>query len=171
MDIISVIGPTNAGKSTFMNAVREAPRTALIEIGKWMRAKYPPSYFKGSGSPRHTEKEAWGMLLDGLCRAKEGDMDRVLIDGQPRNGGQAALFCLHFPQARFILLDAPHEVREGWARHRDGDDPEKMALTTQRLESDYRDMYDTIKVLVQHHMPIHVIDTTGPDYDPREVLE
>ena len=69
LSLVFVIGATNAGKSTLINAARELG-CCVVEVGKMMRAKYPPEYFKGSAAPEHTDKESWGMLLDGLEQAK-----------------------------------------------------------------------------------------------------
>ena len=47
------IGPTNAGKSTFLRATQRGnPAVGLIEVGKILRAKYPPPTPEHLG-PRH----------------------------------------------------------------------------------------------------------------------
>jgi ATPase subunit of ABC transporter with duplicated ATPase domains len=92
--VVAIMGPTCAGKSTFLNyAVEKDPgHVGLVEVGKMLRAKYPPSYFEGQAAPAKTQKEAWdmceGRIRDHLAEGKT----IVLVDGQPRSHDQVIRF-------------------------------------------------------------------------------
>lgn len=65
MSLIFVIGATNAGKSTLISAAKEVG-CGTVEVGKMMRAKYPPEYFQGQAAPTKTQGEAMQMMMDGI---------------------------------------------------------------------------------------------------------
>jgi hypothetical protein len=145
-----VIGCTNTGKSSLMEASYQyAPEVRCIEIGKYMRAKYPPSHFKGQGNPKHTADEAWAVYTEQLQKAFEDPKCRlVLADGQPRDQEQmeAVMAAKGFTKV-FLHLWASRSVREARARKRDGEDKEKLALSLARLDNDVLPVFDIVTQL------------------------
>lgn len=173
LPLIFVMGVTNTGKSTVMETLRgyEHAGVGLIEVGKMMRAKYPPDYFKGQGAPQHTQKEAWGMMTDGIDKHAANGRSVALIDGQPRNWEQM-LWALELPNPRsFIHLWAPPEIRLERAHRRDGTDAEKLKLTLNRLHDDALKLYDIIAYLHLKGERVETIDTTSPHFAPFPVMK
>ena len=180
--LIFVMGATNVGKSTIMDTVRSYPTLGTIEVGKLMRAKYPPEHFQGQGAPAHTQVEAWKMLTDGIADHAGAriiiDRDEVrreviFVDGQPRNQEQTK-WALALPNPKlFLHLWAPPEVREARARNRDKDDPAKLELSLKRLIDDPRVLFDCLTMIKlnserRSHMGAYenTYDTTAADFTP-----
>lgn len=167
--LVFVMGPTNAGKSTLLDAARNLPDFGLIEVGKMMRAKYPPEHFKGQANPKHTAVEAWQMFTDSLAAHTAAGKEYVLVDGQPRDDEQcAAALALPNPKM-FLNLWAPVAIREARARARDTD-PEKLALSLARLHGDLPKLYDLISLLNARSVVVSA-DTSASDYSPQMVLD
>jgi predicted kinase len=146
--IVYVIGATNAGKSTLMDAVRQDTTQGTIEVGKLMRAKYPPEHFAGQSNPAHTAAEAWQMYLDGLAAAEAAGKQAVWCDGQPRDMKQLLEVTSASTQRIFVHLWAPAEIREERARARDAADPAKLALSLERLNGDLPALYNILTTLL-----------------------
>ena len=69
-----------------------------------------------------------------------------------------------YPKCLFISLQVPHDVRVARALARDGDDKAKMELTRQRLQNDYRSLYEVIVCLAQKgKMPVYLNAEVSPD--------
>ncbi len=188
LPLIFVMGVTNVGKSTLMDTARgydAKPDPAdegrvfgagigLIEVGKMMRAKYPPEHFKGQGAPAHTQVEAWQMLLDSLKTHVENGMRVAIVDGQPRNLEQCE-WALAMPNPKlFLHLWAPPRVREARAAKRDVADPDRAKLTAARLTTDLVALYDVMMRLQVQQLTkwcsVQVADTSQPDYVPWSAL-
>lgn len=166
--IIFVMGPTCAGKSTFLQLAASAvPEIGLVEVGKALRAKYPPEHFAGQCNPSHTAGEAWD-LCKSMAQAHLDDPKKlvVLVDGQPRDRDHVAKIYSHFVapgkvKVRFILIDASLEERERRARaSRTGDDLEKLALP--RLRNDMMSHYEVIVEIIKHGGKVEVFDSSNP---------
>lgn len=161
--LIFVMGATNVGKTSFMDCARGYAAIGLVEVGKLMRAKYPPDYFKGQGAPAHTQTEAWQMMTDGIAAHAAGtdphgpSVSAVLIDGQPRNVEQTQ-WALKMPNPKvFLHLWCPPDVREERARKRDAADPAKLELSLKRLVDDPRTLFDCLTMIRLHtNEPDHV---------------
>lgn len=165
--LVYVIGPTNAGKSTFLAHVGKFKHVGLVEVGKMMRAKYPPSHFAGQSNPAHTAAEAWQMYLDGVEAHKAAGKSGIYIDGQPRDTKQTLeLLRVPYRNRVFLHLWAPLEVRQARAEARDKDDPAKLELSRQRLVNDDPQVYNVVSRLEASHSErvVHV-DTSAPDLD------
>ncbi len=166
--LIFVMGATNVGKSTFMELASGYPQVlGLVEVGKLMRAKYPPEHFKGSGAPAHTQIEAWQMLTTGIETHAKAGMKAVIIDGQPRNTEQTQ-WALDMPNPKlFLHLWAPPEVRLERAQKRDAADLPKLELSLKRLIDDPRVLFDCLTMIDLHCHHTHTPDTLVT-YDTRE---
>lgn len=186
--LVFVTGPTNAGKTTLLEEADKHSQTHAVEVGKYMRAKYPPSYFAGQCNPKHTAVEAWQAMLDMIEQAPE-EAVCILIDGQPRDLPQAA-DCLELEyDQRYINLYAPYELRLQRALDRDGglgeesrarlfnelkelpptkvaeyivDYPDRLQLSVLRLINDYKGAYEVISYLLKF-VSVETVDTSGFD--------
>jgi hypothetical protein len=169
--LIYVIGATNAGKSTLMDAVRQDVTMGTIEVGKMMRAKYPPEHFAGQSNPKHTANEAWQMYLDGI--AAQQDKTAIWCDGQPRDMVQLdAILCqskVTHPRF-FVHLWCLTSVRERRAEKRDGQDPAKLALSMGRMQGDLPSLYEIISRLLLMDENLLTVGTSIPGYDPVQLV-
>ncbi len=169
--LVFTVGPTNAGKSTLMDVAKATPRAGTVEVGRLMRAKYPPSHFKGEGAPKHTQVEAWQMMVDGITASVAAGNVVTFVDGQPRDTQQAddiydqyvksLLYDVHF-----LHLTCPEDIRETRRVARDGGDAEKDALSKARMTTDYRSLYNVFTCLQDNGLRVNVEDTSTPTYDP-----
>jgi hypothetical protein len=170
--LVYVTGMTNAGKSTFLNA---APQEwGRVEIGKWMRAKYPPSHFAGQSNPKHTAVEAWQMYLDAVARFEEAGCSIILIDGQPRDTEQCEAVLhdkYHRGHRLFLHLWAPPEILAARAKTRDGDDAEKMALSHARLTNDVGPNYHLLCRVASAGEPVMIRNTTAATWSIDAVID
>ena len=164
MKLVFVIGPTNAGKSTLIEAAKLRPGYACVEVGKAMRAKYPPEYFKGQGAPKHTAVEAWNIMLDGVHAAESAGKAWCLIDGQPRDI-QQCLDALALPfDKKFLHLWAPKETLIDRVHRRDVADPERLKLSLARVDSDAAPLYEVTSMLQAAGASIVFFDTSRVSY-------
>lgn len=161
-----VMGPTCAGKSTFLNLCKEigGNSVALVEVGKALRAKYPPSHFQGQNNPKHVAEEAWSICKHAIWDAHADGRTHVFIDGQPRDIPQTRRCVEQFPSAsfslRFLLIDASLEERERRARAtREGDN---LELALARLRNDMASYYSVLVELAKYGIYPSVFDSTNP---------
>ena len=168
--LVFVIGPTNAGKTTLMDAGRKNPYVGLVEVGKMMRQKYPPEHFKGQANPKHTAVEAWQMFLDGIAAAEAANREIVLVDGQPRDDEQCTASMLMRQPKAYVNLWASVETREARAKARDGADPAKLALSMARLHGDLPKLYDVMSRVQANGFTVHAVNTEAPGYDANNLL-
>lgn len=154
--LIHVIGGTNAGKSTFLHQLANhspALGVHLVEVGKILRAKYPPEKFKGQMAPDETEKEAWSLYCAGVREGFKNPLcSFILVDGQPRRMSQYSKVAAQAERCEavgletwFVLVHAPYEIREARALVRDPVGPARD-LSTARLKTEL----PTILELVVH---------------------
>ena len=180
LPLIFVIGATNAGKSTLLDTVRSYPGIGMIEVGKMMRAKYPPEHFAGHANPTHTQAEAWMMFGSRVIECAAEGCRVAFVDGQPRDITQCeSILALPNPKC-FLHLWAPIDVREERARKRDSEpgvpdvDNQKLQLALKRVIGDIPKLYDVtqrIRSLARSGRramdPVIIdYDTNGPEYAP-----
>jgi hypothetical protein len=171
--MVYVIGPTNAGKTTLLNLCVLDPRIVTVEVGKMMRAKYPPSHFQGQNNPKHTADEAWQMYLDGVQRGIDNPECKLTVcDGQPRDVKQTedVIADKRFHKL-FVHLWAPDEVRERRAEARDFDSPEALALSKARLVNDIPSNYGVLVRLLNAKETVWSYDTSAASYSARLLLD
>lgn len=170
ISVFFVMGPTCSGKSTLLEELTHAispDDLGLVEVGKMMRAKYPPEHFQGQCNPKHTQQEAWEMCESAIRGHKADGKTFIVVDGQPRDREQARLCASRFPEedgynCEYILLDASLEERERRARiDRSGDDLEKLAIP--RLTNDMIAYYGVLVELAFLGKKVIPIDTTNED--------
>lgn len=163
MSIIAfIMGPTCAGKSSFIEyATRNFPDIfGAVEVGKILRQRYSPEYFKGQNNPKHTAQEAWE-LCESLVEAEINDGTPViLVDGQPRDVPQVDLVMTSWGDTHreFIIVDAPLAERERRARtSRIGPDLETLAIP--RLTRDMQSYYTVLVRMMEYDVRPLVVDT------------
>lgn len=176
--LIFVIGPTNAGKSSLLAAASSLGHTC-IEVGKKLRAKYmdpasphyAPDYFKGQAAPQHTALEAWTLMVDGIAAAPADRL--IFVDGQPRDVQQCDAISEKFVssplyQVLFYNVYAPRDVRLARAQARDTD-PERLKLSMDRMDGDIIKLYEVIcRVASRGHTLITADSTMNLGY-PEQV--
>jgi hypothetical protein len=184
-----VIGATNSGKSTFLHDVADCwkDKVGLVEVGKTLRAKYGASYFNGQAAPEKTAAEAWQLMLDGIEAHDQAGKEIILVDGQPRSEQQCLDILkqyvlpvyekdrLKLPKydARILHLYAPESVRLERAKKRDGEDPEKLALSLARMKGDTVGLYNVISLVMRAGAGRSIVtyDTSEPEYRPVIVFD
>jgi len=161
------MGTTCAGKSTFLDycETKHPDLIGTINVGKMMRAKYPPEHFKGSAAPEHTEVEAWSMFTGEMQRHLDADKKLILADGQPRSYNQVQWAIelkdsVIFP-VEFVLFDCRKRVREMRLVDRFAGDPESLDLGLQRLTNDMVLYYTVLAELTGAKVAVEVIRTDG----------
>ena len=174
---IFVMGPTCAGKSTFLNAAVDefGSKVGLVQVGKILRERYSPEHFAGQAGPEHTEQEAWSIFEEEYQRLEAQGCRVILVDGMPRNRSQVHK-CLSYFNAftddLFLLLDAPKDIREHRAREsRSGSDLHDLTLP--RLTNDMIACYEVIAELVSYCPVTDIVglDTSNTDgLEPRELF-
>lgn len=162
--MVGLVGVTNSGKSTLLNALRSDPTIGLIEVGKEMRRRHPPEYFDGQGAMAKTEAEVWEIVDEQYAAAVRSGRRMVICDGQPRLPGHVEKMVERFGLLHLLQLHADHDVLEERARRRDSD-PQTLELSHRRLTNDYIQLY---QVLAEWHIhpqsmlaQCETIDTTG----------
>ena len=174
--LVFFIGPTNAGKTSILDAIRERdnPVVAFVEVGKLLRAKYldpnsayyNPDFFKGKAAPEHTEAEAYRLMVDGITASEVSGKRAVFIDGQPRSLGQLSSIMadyIDYP-CQVIHVFCPRGERERRARLRDTDSA-KLALSLARMDGDVLDVYEIDHLLKRHGVESQVVDTGVASFD------
>lgn len=169
--IVAIMGATCAGKSTFIRHCVDHGRGSIsaVEVGKILRAKYPPEHFAGQNNPKHTAQEAWD-LCESMVQDRINEGSRViLVDGQPRDIEQVDLFlsCWQDTPRDFLLFNASIGERERRAREtRTGDDLEKLALP--RLKNDMIAYFGVLVRLAQYGVSPLVVNTEN--HRPQDAL-
>lgn len=166
--ILHLMGPTCAGKSTVIEAlVNAAPEIVFpVQIGKILRAKYGEAYFQGQAAPEKTRQEAIDIYRQSVKEAIESGHELIVVDGQPRDVGQADEMMNSWKSHRnvFMLLTADHDVREQRAREGRKPGPD-LDLAVARLTNDYKNNYLVMSHLLANGKTIKVFDTGHEDFD------
>lgn len=142
VEYVYIIGVTCSGKDHLMDYIESKdPTVGSVRVGKIMRERYPPDYFKGSGAPEHTEQEALKIFEDEIERLK--DKRVVLISGQPRRLSQIEHTIGKYPGI-VVWLHADEDVLKQRIEKRSAADQE---LAFARIKNDQIDLYKVI-----HHL-------------------
>lgn len=175
--LFCIMGPTCAGKSTLLQQVQERQNESVgvVEVGKVLRDKYPPSYFEGQGAPKKTREEAWDICVSGIVHNWLAGRHQILIDGQPRSLDQVHQMAgilthlrrrldadqmPHNVDITYIYLYCHEEVSMMRASKRDGNSPEKLNLALKRIDNDRQRNHDIILEFLKHNTPLVVVDTS-----------
>ncbi len=171
-NLFCVMGPTNAGKSTFLQYMRQynPDRVGLVEVGKILRSRYPASYFEGQAAPTKTAEEAWMIMVSEIALYKAAGKSVIFIDGQPRAIEQVQRMLKYYCDSEdyecaFINLYAPEYIRRIRATKRDGHDSEKLSLSLARMAGDLPRLYEVISILMNNGQEVLTFDTSAQSYD------
>lgn len=163
LNVIHIMGGTCTGKTTLVDTLAKRPSVHAIFVGRMLRAKYGPDYFKGQAAPAHTQVEAWAIYWQGLQEAQASNKSIVLVDGQPRDIGSVDKTLkearLQNAKPTFVLLHADFNVREDRARKGRQPGPD-LNLALARLYDDYATCYTILTELAQAGIVPFVIDTS-----------
>lgn len=165
--ILHMMGPTCAGKSTLIDSLKsQSSDVYSVQIGKILRMKYGEAFFKGQAAPEHTRDEAQQLYFDCINEGIGYGKKLILVDGQPRDLGQAETMMASWPDHRseFILVHAPHEVRELRAKAGRAVGPD-LDLALARLNNDYRNCYIVLTRLLERSYRVNVVDTGATGFD------
>lgn len=172
--LVFVMGATNSGKTTFLEKMaKDYPNpVGLVEVGKMMRAKYPPEHFAGQAAPKHTAIEAWSMMTVAVEHCIDGRKRLILIDGQPRDMEQAIGVLDKYysdtdnlSSVKFLHMWALPDIRIARATNRDGHDVEKLALSIARMHNDPLQLFEILSFLQSRVNPkdLTTVNTEDPD--------
>lgn len=162
-----VLGATCVGKSTFLNKIKDwlGDQCHLIEVGKALRAKYPPEYFEGQGSPAKTQAEAIKLVRQGISAGEEAGVRLIIVDGQPRDLEQSDVLqspeICHPQRHRFAIeLVCPRKERIARAHGRDIDGA-KLQLALERMDADVWKLHEVVLSITA--FPVFRVDTREVD--------
>lgn len=165
-----VVGATSVGKSTFLQTIKDVGgnQVHLVEVGKQMRAKYPPEHFQGQCNPAHTAAEALQMCLEGIEAGEKAGAKIILVDGQPRDVKQAQdILASKVAGNRtkgVIHLMCHREERERRARVREKDNPGALQLALDRLDRDVLQLHEVMIAFDRYDR--YNFNTGHPNYTP-----
>lgn len=149
--LIYVLGSTCSGKSSLVEmAAAEYDNVGIVQVGKELRRRYPPEYFKGLGALASTETEVEQILLDEIEKHFRQDKQIVLVDGNPRSRRQARLLG-RFPtiaQEEFWWLWCPDALTRLRIHERFAEDLESRRLAEARVSNDRQQLYDLLHLLL-----------------------
>lgn len=169
--ILHIMGPTCAGKSTIIDQLQLlSDKVYTVQIGRMLRLKYGEAYFKGHGSPEHTREEALKMYFELIEEGISHDKKLILVDGQPRDVGQAKEMTKHWVghhDAAYLLVTASHEERERRAKAGRKPGPD-LDLAISRLTNDYQSVYSVLVELIAQGVDIKIADTSAPGHNTVE---
>lgn len=150
--VIAVGGVTCAGKSTLMQALAQMPHFGTIEVGKEMRKRYPPEFFKGKAAMKETEEEVWQIFDEQYKKhLRDPDCAAIFSDGQPRLPSQVYRMYNMIGPYNFIMMHASRERLERRARQRSTDQG-NLDLALARITNDNAQLYEVL--LEYHHLQI-----------------
>jgi adenylate kinase family enzyme len=165
--LIFVIGATNSGKGTFLAQTKAifGDKVGLVEVGKMMRAKYPPEHFQGQAAPSHTQDEAWAMMQSRISELVDQKVPIIVVDGQPRDHKQLHGILNEYGEHNkvFVHLFASKQCRLARALQRDAPDVSKIMLSLDRLTGDIPVLYEILSTLMAENQIITTINTEQTD--------
>lgn len=169
--IVFVMGSTCAGKSTLIEqAVKQyGPLVRTCLIGKELRARHPPEYFRGLAAMPETEPEVREIFSNRLTEFMEDDRAGYLLcDGIPRLPTQVEFISRELDRARhaydqridarFIVLHA--DANEIDRRAHERDCGANLELTLSRIKTDKLLGYDTLISVVKEY-DVSAVDTSN----------
>jgi hypothetical protein len=175
MKIIYLMGGTCCGKSSVLSMAREfyKERAGFVEVGKALRSKYPPDYFKGLAAPEHLEKEAINLYVEGVSACLADKREYCWVDGQPRSPFQvdAVLGTFSTIPKQFLLFTASADEQAKRAAKRFAKDLESLKLAIARIDNDRKQGYDTLVRLLDFGRRVDVFGSENLQYPPEFVFE
>lgn len=171
-DLLFVMGPTNVGKSFIVEHAADQYSGHKVMVGKILREKYNPDFFKGEQAPEHTSKESLRLMIDGIQEGIDDKKPLIVVDGQPREFCQLEkIFNLYIEgelkesvDVYFLLLHCSEDIRKSRLEQRDMDEKE-LQLSKDRFSKDIDQLqslfYEILRRGYGHR--IFPIDTESKD--------
>lgn len=167
-NVVFLIGPTNAGKSTLTDIAINKHGAYGVFVGKMLRAKYGEAFFKGQAAPEHTKAESLKLMDEGIKHGLNEGNSLILVDGQPRSDDQLTYIIDNYIKGEladkynihFVLLYCEDDVRRKRMEKRDLDEDARK-LSEQRFLGDMPQIYKTIYNITKagYGHKIHVINS------------
>lgn len=173
--VIMVTGPTCSGKTTALDLALKNPNNRAMGcfIGREMRKRHPPEYFKGLMASPDTEPEVRAIFLSVYEDFLQSDSEFLLCDGIPRLESQVDFLRSVFagdtksvqwtshwnekgpsvPHVALIRFNPSDDTRRERMRQRGGTEAEQ-ALSESRFSKDV----EMLQVVYSH------IAKTCPDW-------
>jgi dephospho-CoA kinase len=171
MRLVCLMGGTNSGKTTLLDALDGSGFFQPIFVGRILRKKYPPEFFQGQAAPEKTRKEAWQLVYDGIAHAESIGKVPVL-DGQPRGVEELEVFyeilqrhCILFSEVRVVSLFVDERTAYARAMRRDADNPGALALSLERMKTEAATLTKVVACLKEKGINTKYIKSTTPDGD------
>jgi len=164
--IVYLIGPSCAGKGTFIASERNRENVAFVEVGREFRKRYPPEHFRGCGSPDHLEAEALQIFQEQFTAALTDCPDIIYVDGQPRRTSQVIPTAPpQFNRRMYLIISAADTVLAARALQRfGGENNEGYAICRKRAVNDRVDLFDVLHALILKGERVFAIDgSKSPD--------
>lgn len=160
--LVFVMGCTGSGKSTFLNKLKTeySDKHGYVEVGKILRAKYPPEFFNGQAAPKHTQDEAWNLCHESV--KKNFNKSFTFIDGQPRSVDQVDNIFRFFKTEYtkyWLFLDASIEVRRKRIQEKYLNDSASLDLGLQRVTNDIISYHPVLLKLANKPVYIQKVNT------------
>jgi len=140
-----IMGITCVGKDELVeHAVKCCPDIGAIQVGKEMRKRHSPEYFKGLGALDETEPETWEIVREQLALCSE--KKHIFVTGMPRLKGQVSKFFSLFKieDCRFWLLHCDEQTIYSRLKIHFKDEPCWANLAEERIENDKIQLYQVI---------------------------
>lgn len=141
--LICVCGVTCSGKDTFVERAAELyPRiVGTIQVGKEMRLRHPPEYFKGLGAMADTEPETWAIFDEQYKRMEGQGKSIIFVSGMPRLKGQVEKL-QRYCDPTFLFLYVSEDVLSKRLDERFKNNPSARELSIKRMVNDKIQLYD-----------------------------
>lgn len=155
-----LIGTTCSGKDYLAEAAeKDYPKTfGVVQVGKEMRRRHPPEYFRGLGAMPHTEDEAQNIYKEQLNSAKAAGKSKIIIVGQPRMKSQVNKVFLPNP-GKVIWLNAADNVIKARIKERFVNDHAALDLANARVTNDKLQLFEVLFELLHLGTKIQCFNT------------
>ena len=176
--IVSMMGANGCGKTATIErimALHPQGLCAHVHVGRMLREKYPTAKFKDRAAVEETEGEAMALMEAGIKQAIVNGATFVFVDGQPRTQQQVDRFMslitlddsnpLKGVMLCSILLHATTGARFDRVHDRDHGDPERLALSRERLHNDLIDGYGVLCKMLDIDWRPQAFDTSHMTVD------
>lgn len=164
-----LLGITNSGKSTLLHKFQSELQCGTVEVGKEMRRRHPPEYFKGRGAMQETEEEALQIFKQQFFVGTQADQPNlVVIDGQPRMLSQIEP-CFSYAQSlgyipKVGVLGCSDEKIKQRIQQRDTT-RQAFELSMKRMVNDKVQLHEVLVELIKHKVPLAYLDSKLSAYN------
>jgi hypothetical protein len=164
--VFSLMGVTCVGKDYFIErACEQFPHLfGKVQVGKELRKRHSPEYFKGLGCATACYQEALDILKEQYEVSRMVGHKYVLVSGQPRERSQVQpVIDILGSNFMAIWLSADENVIMNRLKDRFKDDPASEELALQRLKNDRVQLYDSFFELLHRGIDVRTVDVTYTD--------